>query len=73
MPGLSSNNECKHGLNQVMQSIAAPYQIGNHRVSVTASIGYTLYPSDDADADTPDAPRRPGHVCRQAGRAQSFP
>ncbi|MGE5332685.1 MAG: EAL domain-containing protein [Nitrospirota bacterium] len=52
MPGLSSNNECKHGLNQVMQSIAAPYQIGNHRVSVTASIGYTLYPSDDADADT---------------------
>ena len=53
MPGLSSNNECKHGLNQVMQSIAAPYQIGNHRVSVTASIGYTLYPSDDADADTP--------------------
>ena len=52
MPGLLSNNECKHGLNQVMQSIAAPYQIGNHRVSVTASIGYTLYPSDDADADT---------------------
>ena len=52
MPGLSSNNECKHGLNQVMQSIASPYQIGNNRVSVTASIGYTLYPSDEADADT---------------------
>ena len=27
-----------------VKSIAAPYQIGNHRASVTASIGYTLYP-----------------------------
>ncbi len=52
MPGLSSNIECKHALSQVMQSLASPYQIGSHRVSVTASIGYTLYPSDDADADT---------------------
>jgi EAL domain-containing protein (putative c-di-GMP-specific phosphodiesterase class I) len=39
-------------LNLVMQSIASPYQIGSDRVTVTASIGYTLYPQDDADADT---------------------
>ena len=52
MPGLSSAQDCKHVLNLVMQSIASPYQIGSDRVTVTASIGYTLYPQDDADADT---------------------
>ena len=52
MPGLSNAEDCKHVLNLVMQSIASPYQIGPDRVTVTASIGYTLYPQDDADADT---------------------
>ncbi len=52
MPGLSNAQDCKHVLNLVMQSIASPYQIGSDRVTVTASIGYTLYPQDDADADT---------------------
>jgi diguanylate cyclase (GGDEF)-like protein/PAS domain S-box-containing protein len=51
MPHLSSVHECRQLLSQVMQSIASPYQIGSHRVSVTASIGFTLYPQDDADAD----------------------
>lgn len=35
-----------------MESVAAPYPLDSERVVVTASIGYTLFPSDDADADT---------------------
>jgi len=52
LPGLSSALDCRHALGQVMQSIGSPYQLGSERVSVTASIGFTLYPQDDADADT---------------------
>ncbi len=52
LPKVQSVQECRQLLQQAMQSIASPYQLGKHRVGVTASIGYTLYPQDDADADT---------------------
>lgn len=52
LPDLAHAQDCRHALAQVMQSIGSPYQLGTERVSVTASIGFTLYPQDDADADT---------------------
>ena len=52
LPDLAHAQDCRHALGQVMQSIGSPYQLGSERVSVTASIGFTLYPQDDADADT---------------------
>jgi len=52
LPDLAHAQDCRHALGQVMQSIGSPYQLGAERVSVTASIGFTLYPQDDADADT---------------------
>ncbi len=52
LPKVQSVQECRQLLQQAMQSIASPYQLGKHRVGVTASIGYTLYPQDDSDADT---------------------
>ena len=51
LPGLHGATDCEKALRQVMASIAAPYALGNDCVSVTASIGYTLFPQDDADAD----------------------
>jgi EAL domain-containing protein (putative c-di-GMP-specific phosphodiesterase class I) len=38
-------------LHRVMESISAPYTLDAERVVVTASIGYTVFPQDDADAD----------------------
>ena len=52
LPGLESRADCETRLHRVMESVAAPYPLDSERVVVTASIGYTLFPSDDADADT---------------------
>ena len=52
MPELASAEECEDMLHQVMESVSAPYTLDTERVVVTASIGYTLFPQDDADADT---------------------
>ena len=52
MPELASVGDCERMLHQVMESISAPYTLDTERVVVTASIGYTVFPSDDADADT---------------------
>lgn len=51
MPGLESIAECERMLHRVMDSISAPYSLDTERVVVTASIGYTVFPQDDADAD----------------------
>ncbi|MCZ8094961.1 MAG: EAL domain-containing protein [Acidovorax sp.] len=52
LPHLESSCDCEARLHRVMDSVAAPYPLDAERVVVTASIGYTLFPSDDADADT---------------------
>ena len=52
MPGLDSVSDCDRILGRVMESISAPYTLDTERVVVTASIGYTIFPQDDADADT---------------------
>ena len=52
MPGLASVADCERILGRVMESVSAPYTLDTERVVVTASIGYTIFPQDDADADT---------------------
>ncbi|MFN4118247.1 EAL domain-containing protein [Acidovorax sp.] len=52
MPGLASVADCEDRLHRLMESISAPYTLDAERVVVTASIGYTVFPQDDADADT---------------------
>jgi diguanylate cyclase (GGDEF)-like protein/PAS domain S-box-containing protein len=45
--------EESHGvLERMLRSIAQPMAVGNAEVRVSASIGLTLYPHDDADPDT---------------------
>lgn len=39
-------------LNRILKNLAEPYIIKGTRISLTASIGVTVYPLDDADADT---------------------
>ena len=52
LPDLTDVSDGEQALRTVMQSIATPYTLDTERVTITASIGYTLYPQDAADADT---------------------
>ena len=52
MPDLTAVQDCERMLRGAMESISAPYTLDRERIVVTASIGYTLFPHDDADADT---------------------
>lgn len=49
---LNSRAECEALLQRIMISIARPYVIDGEYAQVTASMGYTLYPEDDNNADT---------------------
>ncbi|AOG24490.1 EAL domain-containing protein [Acidovorax sp. RAC01] len=51
MPDLRSPDDCEAMLRRVMESISVFYPLDGERVVVTASIGYTIFPTDDADAD----------------------
>jgi diguanylate cyclase (GGDEF)-like protein/PAS domain S-box-containing protein len=46
--------ESRHAVDRVLRSVAQPYNlgIGNGTVTITASIGATVFPMDHADADT---------------------
>lgn len=50
--GLESRPHCEALLDRIMQRLAAPYILGADTARITASMGYTLYPEDDADEDT---------------------
>ena len=52
LPGLAATEDAQRALKRLMHSISAPYALEGEAVAVTASIGYTLYPRDEADADT---------------------
>ena len=69
MPGLSAVDDCQQLLGRVMRAVAAPCELGADCATVTASIGYTMFPQDDADADT--LLRHADHamyVAKQGGR-----
>jgi diguanylate cyclase (GGDEF)-like protein len=49
---LNGVKEVDEALTRLLQVIAAPYQLGEEPINISASIGVTLYPSDAGDADT---------------------
>ncbi|MBK1681509.1 EAL and GGDEF domain-containing protein [Rhodocyclus tenuis] len=49
---LASADECRLSLQRMLEVVAQPYRIGDEEFVVTASIGVTLFPQDDADPDT---------------------
>jgi len=44
-------DECEGALNRVLQAIAHPVVVGNQMVTVSASIGVSVYPFDSEDPD----------------------
>ena len=52
LTGLHSVDECTQTLSRIHQAIAEPYQINDYSVHIGASSGISIFPLDDADADT---------------------
>jgi diguanylate cyclase (GGDEF)-like protein len=51
--GLVSVKEADEALTRILQVIAAPYRlVSDHAITISASIGVSLYPSDENDPDT---------------------
>ena len=50
--GFASENECKEAINRLQAQIALPQTVLPEAISISASIGVTLFPNDDEDPDT---------------------
>ncbi len=51
IPNLLDKTECGHMLFRIVDSMALPFKINGNNIRISASIGVTLYPDDDVDAD----------------------
>lgn len=49
---ISSHNHCVETIRRIQESIAQPFVINNISHKITASLGITLYPTDNSDVDT---------------------
>lgn len=52
LTGLSDVNEAEHIVQRLINETSKPFDIDGKRLYVTASIGVTLYPTDDTNPDT---------------------
>ncbi|RRC98899.1 EAL domain-containing protein [Amphritea balenae] len=52
LPDQDSVEQCSLTFDRIIAKLAEPYYINNHKLSVSASIGISLYPMDNADTDT---------------------
>jgi len=50
--GLNNVDECKLTLERLLNTIKTPYQIADQTVTVSSSIGFTLFPTDNSEPDT---------------------
>ncbi|MCW8826565.1 MAG: EAL domain-containing protein [Gammaproteobacteria bacterium] len=50
--GLESNEEYEQAVNRLMNGIAQQITVNGNPMTISASIGVTLYPHDNSDADT---------------------
>lgn len=52
IPQVSDQETAERVAEKLIFSIAEPYQFGNHRIAVTASIGISMFPRDARDRET---------------------
>lgn len=50
--GLHTPDESELAVARLLEALSEPYLLENHPVHITASLGYTLFPYDDGDADS---------------------
>lgn len=50
---IETHRDCELSLQRILGDLTKPFDLGNGRqAAISGSLGYTLYPQDDADADT---------------------
>ncbi|MFP4295284.1 MAG: EAL domain-containing protein [Halothiobacillaceae bacterium] len=49
---IESKAQWERAIDRLLQAVNVPYELAGQEVLVSASIGVTLYPEDDSDADT---------------------
>jgi diguanylate cyclase (GGDEF)-like protein/PAS domain S-box-containing protein len=49
--GLRSEEESEQAVARLLAALSEPYVLEEHHLHITASLGYTLFPYDDGDAD----------------------
>jgi len=53
MNGVGDRPACEQTLSRILHDLTIPFDLGDDKLAyISASIGYTLYPEDDVDADT---------------------
>lgn len=52
LTGIESVNKAEETLNRIWYMVNTPFEIEEHRIHVSCSIGATIYPTDDSDPDT---------------------
>jgi diguanylate cyclase (GGDEF)-like protein len=68
---LATIDECTQTIDRLLAALGQSYQIDEHKVNISASLGLTLYPFDDADADTlMRHADQAMYVAKQSGRAR---
>lgn len=50
--GLDNVHECDLAIARVISMLSQPFNIDGHSITISASIGVTLYPQDGSDSDT---------------------
>lgn len=50
--GLDGEAECEQAVQRILESVILPISVEDKQLSVSASIGVTLFPQDDSDPDT---------------------
>lgn len=51
LPSHKNRQEAEASLKRILNRIAAPYRLHGNQIAISASLGYTLFPDDDCDAD----------------------
>lgn len=49
---LDDLHECDHAVGRIIGALTQPFRVSEHSITISASIGVTLYPHDGSDADT---------------------
>jgi diguanylate cyclase (GGDEF)-like protein/PAS domain S-box-containing protein len=49
---LHSLDESEATMARIINAVSQPYEVDDYELTISASMGYTIYPSDDADIDT---------------------
>ena len=52
LPDVTSPEECTVALDRVLKTLRQPLELDGVRIEITASIGVSLFPDDNVDADT---------------------